>query len=486
MSENLGYVAPGEKIGVGTPPPKPGTPTGGTKKKKSGGTSAPVETPVEETEPVELGPATKELITDDGTVPAPDVDPGVLPDEPGTGTGTGTGTVTGTGTGTGTGGKTLITDGTPGTGTGLTPGTGADDTAQALTDRARLLAALTEGYGEADIDRVDYYDKQPLVDLLDQRTALATEQTNATIDRAVDQEALDLQRALADADQMYATEQNNITADELNALDNAALYVEARGDRGGIGAAQYNEIQNTAAQNRLAVQNAQTKLSTDTMRQIGDLRAQGEFDKADALLSLTQSYLAELTNIEQYAASHNLSVDQLNTSIAEWEAEFNANAQKFITSTEMSLANMTGEFSDGTPTYQAEQATKENMANLALTMLQQGGKVDSLSEAMKKALEEVFGLDADSLAAYAKLVKPKSSSSRPRGGSSSTNNADPDLADALNVNLDAGTSESTSGNTSGSTSMNITLPTPTQARELTNSQLNRFSNGDFSTPWYKG
>ena len=44
---------------------------------------------------------------------------------------------------------------------------------------------------------------------------------------------------------------------------------------------------------------AQTKLSTDTARQIADLRAQGEFEKADALLELNQTYLSKLMEIQQ-------------------------------------------------------------------------------------------------------------------------------------------------------------------------------------------
>ena len=276
--------------------------------------------------------------------------------------------------------------------------------------RQQLMDAMKDGLGEAKIDRVDYYDPQKLIDQLNQRADAAKQQTDATIDRAVDQQALDLQRALSDAESQYATQQNAVTANEMAALDNAALYAEARGDRGGIGQGQYGSIQNTAAQNRLAVQQAQTKLSTDTMRQISDLRAQGEFDKADALLSLTQSYLSELSSIEKYAASHNLSVDQINTAIAEWEAEFANSAKQYQNSLEMSMANMTGQFSDGTPTYEAQNRTEQNTASLALTLIENGASPAQLSDAMKRALVAQYGMDAASLAAYTKLMK------RSRGG----------------------------------------------------------------------
>ena len=79
---------------------------------------------------------------------------------------------------------------------------------------------------------------------------------------------------------------------------------------------------NTAAQNRLAVNSAQTKLATDTSRQIADLRAQGEYEKADALLTLSQQYLSQLMSLEQWAAEYNLSVAEFNASLKQWQAEF--------------------------------------------------------------------------------------------------------------------------------------------------------------------
>ena len=101
----------------------------------------------------------------------------------------------------------------------------------------------------------------------------------------------DLQRNLRDAKGMYQTQRNQVDADEAKALDNQVLYAEARGDRGGIGKAQYGGIQNTAANNRAAVNSAQVKLTNDTNRQIADLRAKGEFEKADKVLAISNKYL---------------------------------------------------------------------------------------------------------------------------------------------------------------------------------------------------
>ncbi len=57
----------------------------------------------------------------------------------------------------------------------------------------------------------------------------------------------------------FQTQRDQIEGETLNALDNSALYAETRGDRGGIGQAQYNTIQATAAQNRQAVNLAQSQ-----------------------------------------------------------------------------------------------------------------------------------------------------------------------------------------------------------------------------------
>lgn len=268
----------------------------------------------------------------------------------------------------------------------------AQDPEAAAAARAALSAELNPEWEKAQIDRVNYYDKQPLVDLMNQEIDAARAQYNNQIDNSMDTAARDLNRALTDAQSAFQTQQNQITAEEMQARDNAALYAEARGDKGGIGQAQYNSIQNTAAQNRLQVRNAQTKLATDTARQISDLRAQGEFERADRMLELTQRYLSELRQIEEYAANYNLSVDQINTAIAEWEYNYNQAAQQFATNTELSLAKMTGAFSNGTPTYEAKRETDKALADLALNLIQAGVQPNQLTQAQLGALAEVYGM----------------------------------------------------------------------------------------------
>lgn len=168
----------------------------------------------------------------------------------------------------------------------------------------------------------DVYTPGNMGDYLNQWYQNAQQQQQNTIDFGTNQAILELLRNKQDAEAQYQEQRNQIAIDEAKAKDNQALYAESRGDKGGIGAAQYDAIMNTAAQNRLAVNSAQTKLATDTSRQIADLRAQGEYEKADALLTLSQQYLSQLMSLEQWAAEYNLSVAQFNASLKQWQAEY--------------------------------------------------------------------------------------------------------------------------------------------------------------------
>lgn len=204
--------------------------------------------------------------------------------------------------------------GTSGTGTGGTgTGTGGTGSAPGMFDD------LVGGTNPA----------TNLTNLLEEWKKAASAQANGQIDFAVQQAILDLERALADAQGQFKEQAESVAKDEMQALDNSALYAEMRGDKGGIGQSQYNEIQAAAAQNRLAVQQAQTKLSTDTARQIADLRAQGEFEKADKLLEITQTYLSQLMSLEQWQAEFGLSQKQFEASLRQWQAEFDQAVEEF-------------------------------------------------------------------------------------------------------------------------------------------------------------
>lgn len=125
-------------------------------------------------------------------------------------------------------------------------------------------------------------------------------QANQQVDYSVQKGVADLERAQADAQQQFAQQQRQVNIQTAQARDHQALYAAARGDRGGITARQYNSIANTAANNRMLIEQQRQKLATDTARQIADLRAQGEFEKANNVLQIAQQQLAQLWELQQY------------------------------------------------------------------------------------------------------------------------------------------------------------------------------------------
>lgn len=209
-------------------------------------------------------------------------------------------------------------------------------------------------------------------DLLDQWKQASIDKSNNEIDYNVQKAVEELERALADAQPQFKEQQEQVAKDEMQALDNSALYSEMRGDKGGIGKEQYSSIQNTAAQNSLAIAQAQTKLATDTQRQIADLRAQGEFEKANALLTITQNYLTQLAQLKQWAAEYNLNEKQFQESIRQFEKQFNEDMRRYGLDYELNLAGMMGKFSDGTPTYSAQQDELNRKTDMGLALLGKG------------------------------------------------------------------------------------------------------------------
>ena len=160
------------------------------------------------------------------------------------------------------------------------------------------------------------------VGTLDQWQQSVMEQTAAKYDRAVDQAVQALLQAQLQANETYQQQRDQIAREEMQALDNSALYAETRGDRGGIGRSQYDQIQAQASANRQSVADAQTKLATDTAQQIARLRADGEFEKADEMMQISQTYLLKLLELEQWAAQYQLSVSQFEESVRQWEKEY--------------------------------------------------------------------------------------------------------------------------------------------------------------------
>lgn len=258
-----------------------------------------------------------------------------------------------------------------------------------------------------------------LTSVLDKWLEAAKSQAEGKIDYATSQGINELQRAQEDAQGQFQTQRDQIARDEAKARDNQALYNERTGDRGGIGAAQYDQIANTAAQNQLTVNQAQVKLSTDTARQIADLRAQGEFEKADQLLQLSQTYLQQLISIQQWSAEFNLSVDQFNKQIEQWNNEFELKVGELLGSykgqqtlaskqyelsrdselfdQEYKQAGLTGTFR-GQPTLEARASLAE--AGLALA---QSGIMPSQSQL--EAMKSLYGYDGNAVTSLVQTAK---------------------------------------------------------------------------------
>ena len=159
-------------------------------------------------------------------------------------------------------------------------------------------------------------------DSLDRWKTAAEQQVTASHDYGVNRNVQALLQAQAEAEAQLQSQRDQTYRDERNALDNSALYAETRGDRGGIGKAQYNAIQAAALANRQAVNQAQIQLAASTNSQIADLRAQGEFEKADALLQIAQTYLEKLLDMEKWAAEFGLDQQKFQASVQQWQMEF--------------------------------------------------------------------------------------------------------------------------------------------------------------------
>jgi hypothetical protein len=246
--------------------------------------------------------------------------------------------------------------------------------------------------------------------LLDEWLSAAQTQSGNKIDYATQQSITELQRAMDDAQGEFQTERNQVATAEQKALDNSALYAEARGDKGGIGQEQYNVIQANAAKSQQAVSAAQVQLSTDTARQISDLRAKGEFEKADQLLEVSQTYLSQLIELQKWQAEYNLDYDQFQESIREWQNEY-----------ELKVADLTGTY-NGSPTYEASQDTQSQLSSIGGTLLDAGimpSDEQLAALGMTKGQAQQY-ITAAQLAAAAKSSSKSSNSGSGKSTSTST------------------------------------------------------------------
>lgn len=218
-----------------------------------------------------------------------------------------------------------------------------------------------------------------LQDLLQQQYGMSQQQALNQIDYATQTGAQELQRAYDDSLPNYSAQRGQVDLDADKGAKNAALYAEQRGDRGGIGAAQYSAMQIARANQLNQINTAQNKAASDTARAIADLRAKGEFEKADKLLELSQNYLSQLMQNKQWLANYNLNLARFNQSlrndevnyqnmVAELTGRFNGQNTMAANQANASMAIQMTPYTGtifGQQTLQAQQQNIDNMNNMA-------------------------------------------------------------------------------------------------------------------------
>ena len=169
------------------------------------------------------------------------------------------------------------------------------------------------------------------------------------IDYATNQGIIEAQRAEEDAQPKFQQQLNQNDIDTARAMSNSALYAEARGDRGGIGQSQYNEVQAAGLRAKQEINSARTKLATDTARAIADLRSKGEFQKAESYMKIQNELMAKYFEIEN--AILNYGISRAEYEQAKEQADFNRDYQ---------IANLLGTY-NGQPTLSSQRYNQEQL-----------------------------------------------------------------------------------------------------------------------------
>lgn len=262
------------------------------------------------------------------------------------------------------------------------------------------------------------FDASRLKKLIDQGTEAAVRQSGSAIDFATEQAVEQLERNQEEARGLFDTQRRQTELEAAQASDSSALYAQLRGDRGGIGRAQYDSISNQAAANHLLISQAQSKLATDTARQITALRAQGEFEEADAALRLSQERLSQLISLEQWAARFGLDEYQLQSQISRWEAEMNAAALEKERSYSLDLARLAGSLPDGSKTLAGQSYADEQAAKLLESLIRVGITPTAAQVMSALGLSEEEARQYASAAAMQIAAAKKGGSGGGKGGSS--------------------------------------------------------------------
>lgn len=185
----------------------------------------------------------------------------------------------------------------------------------------------------------------------------AQKQMEKSVDAATEAAVAEVESSVADANARFQAQRDAVAIEAANAADNSALYAELRGDKGGIGKAQYDSIQNTAARNHAEINRAQTAFARNAAVEIAALQAKGEYEKAEKLLDITQERLSALIKLEQWQAEYEADREEFQEQLRQWQAEY-----------ELAAAKVTGVTASGAPTADS----KAKLAALGEAMLKKG------------------------------------------------------------------------------------------------------------------
>jgi hypothetical protein len=174
-----------------------------------------------------------------------------------------------------------------------------------MADNQEAAASNTKSYADAITAQYDAYAKQ-------QQNSIGY-QTEKNIDRSV--------RSYEDAAGDYQSQNQSLTANMYSSMDNQALMSRANGQYGGMAAAQVGAVQNSYQLQRQQLALQQQKLATDTLREVEDLRTQGEYDQADALLKANQQRFQALYEDAVRVDENRYANDQWQTTMDREDAE---------------------------------------------------------------------------------------------------------------------------------------------------------------------
>lgn len=212
----------------------------------------------------------------------------------------------------------------------------------------------------------------------------AQKQMEKSVDAATEAAVAEVENSLRQANVEFQEQRDAVALEAANAADNSALYAELRGDSGGIGKAQYDSIQNTAARNHAEINRTQTAFARDAAVEIAALQAKGEYEKAEKLLDIAQERLSALTKLEQWQAEYAADQQEFQEQLRQWQAEY-----------ELAAAKVTGVTASGAPTAD----TKAKLAALGEAMLKKGlmpsaAQLDAMGMTQAQAREYINRMKA--------------------------------------------------------------------------------------------